>query len=187
MKNVNDKISMEYEARNSLNEDQYIKILNDFSNAQNIEKIINENHYYDVDDLFLTNHGMVLRKRFIGNLKELTLKVKQSDGDQEITIQYSNENTIDNLLSETMVTLLSKHINVLDLKEVGYLKTERIEIPLQQSLLVIDKNYYNEKTDFNLEVESNSREEAQKVLNELLKNMASKLTPNTWVNLEEQY
>ena len=48
------------------------------------------------------------------------------------------------------------------------LKTKRLEVNFEDYLLVIDKNFYNNKIDFNIEVESTSRELAQKYLIETI-------------------
>ena len=85
--NVNDKVSMEYEARVMIDEKTYhlfkeAKIKESLS----YHYIKNENIYFDNDDLYLTHHHMVLRIRTIDDKNhELTLKIKGENGDIEIT------------------------------------------------------------------------------------------------------
>ena len=75
---VNDNINMEYEARVMINEEQYINIRKHYLNSKYPkEVIINENFYFDTEDLKLTSSHKVLRMRKINNSKyELTLKIK---------------------------------------------------------------------------------------------------------------
>ena len=47
------------------------------------------------------------------------------------------------------------------IKKICSLKTERLEIHYKKYLLVIDKNYFRDKVDYNVEVESFSRKAAQ--------------------------
>ena len=54
------------------------------------------------------------------------------------------------------------------LKLIVSLKTERIEIPYQNYLFVLDKNYYRNKVDFNIEVESDSKKAAKCHLIEII-------------------
>ena len=170
--NVNDKVSMEYEARVMIDEKQYDSIKSFYLNKKEPKKIFtNKNTYFDDEDLYLTYHHMVLRIRQIDeDKKELTLKIKEKDGDIEITSdKYDSllKGKLDDL--EMIEALKLRGADPSKLKIVTTLITERIEIPYDNYLLVIDKNYYNDKVDYNIEVESSSREEAEKYLLEIIK------------------
>ena len=170
--NANDNINMEYEARVMINEEQYLNVKNYYlSRYKNAEIITNENTYFDTKDLYLTEHHMVLRLRKINDDKhELTLKIQEEKGCLEINHDLTL-NELDNLLNcnqlcgnEILTKLLEVGVNPNDIKLITTLKTDRVEIPFEKYLLVIDKNYYNEKVDFNLEVESTSKNNAENYL-----------------------
>ena len=67
-----------------------------------------------------------------------------------------------------LVLLKSKNIDLDRIKLIASLKTERKEIQFPEYLFVIDKNYYNDKVDFNLEVESTSKKLAKEYLNQII-------------------
>lgn len=173
--NKNKKVSMEYEARVMVNESQYLKIKQDYRNIGGIcKEFTNINTYFDTPDLYLTSHHMVLRIREIitndKSEKELTLKIKGENGDIEITHIIEDEIEYQNLLSinidskDILEELSHRGIDPQKLKIITTLTTERIEVSFSNYLLVIDKNFYNGKIDFNIEVESTSRELAKQYL-----------------------
>ena len=174
--NVNDKVSMEYEARVMISESEYLKIKEEYLNIGRIcREFTNKNTYFDSPDLYLTHHHMVLRIREIDGLeKELTLKVKGEDGDIEITHNIESEEEYQKLLSGNISNLeIEKEVSNRggDIKSLGVittLTTERVEVKFDDHLLVIDKNFYNNKVDFNLEVESTSRELAKEYLEKVI-------------------
>ena len=170
--NVNDKVSMEYEARVMIDENSYQQISAKVLNSGGICRVFtNKNTYFDTQDLYLTHHHMVLRIREIiskeSHEKELTLKIKGEEGDIEITreLNLNEEYLFD---EEIKKELSNQGVKVSRLEKITTLTTERIEIPYDDHLLVVDKNYYNDKIDFNLEVESTSRELAKKFLKEFI-------------------
>ncbi len=167
----NENINIEYEARAMISESQYHAILRDL--PVNVNKTTNTNNYFDYEDLFLTNHHMVLRTRNINENKyELTLKIKGKDGDIEhnLLLDYKDYVSInENILipnSEIKDKLLENNIELKRLKKITTLVTERIEFKLDKALIVIDKNSYNNKIDYNVEVESDSKESAIKYLDQ---------------------
>ena len=118
---------------------------------------------------------MLLRIREIDDSeKELTLKIKERDGDIEITHNIESEEEYQKLLSGNINNLdIEKEISSRggDIKSLGVittLTTERVEVEFDDHLLVIDKNFYNNKIDFNLEVESTSRELAKEYLEKVI-------------------
>ena len=74
--NVSNNISMEYEARVMVDENQYLKIRDFYlSRHPNYHQLVNKNIYLDTADLYIVHHEMVLRIRVIDEKeKELTLK-----------------------------------------------------------------------------------------------------------------
>ena len=164
--NGNDNINLEYEARVMINQNQYSQIKKSYANMERKE-FTNTNHYFDYEDLYLTNHGIVLRIRNIDDKKyELTLKIKGETGDLEVNHPLTS-NEANNILKTAIIPtsnvldeLSKRNIDLTKLKLIVSLKTERIEIEYPDYLLVIDKNYYRNKVDFNIEVESTSKKAA---------------------------
>ena len=172
--NVNDNINLEYEERVMITQNQYSQIVEEYSKYEQ-KKIVNTNYYFDYEDLQLTNSGMVLRARNIDDqIFELTLKIKQENGDIEVNHPLTSNEFLDIIEnekipdSEVLVLLNSKNIDLESIKLITSLKTERIEIEFPEYLFVIDKNYYNNKVDFNLEVESTSKKDAKTYLNQII-------------------
>lgn len=174
---VNENIAKEYEARVMINEEQYLNIRKHYlSSAYQYELIENENYYFDTNDLKLTNSHKVLRIRKINDQKfELTLKIQQADGCLEINQSLTSKEK-DKLierfdLSESKIKdeLLKLNIALSEIKYITSLKTERVEVKLNQCLLVIDKNYFRDRIDYNLEVESDTESHAKSQLFSIIK------------------
>ena len=174
---VNDNINMEYEARVMINEEQYLNIRKHYLNSKYPkEEIINENFYFDTEDLKLTSSHIVLRIRKINNSKyELTLKIKGENVDIEINHKLTDKEK-DDLLENSIISyspildkLKESNIDPDSIRYITNLKTERLEVRLEYCLLVIDKNYYRNKVDFNLEVESSAKSLAKSQLEEIIK------------------
>ena len=173
--NDKDNVNMEYEARVMITENQY-SLVKDFYLKTNLERhqLVNINYYYDDDKLTITNNSHVLRLRAIDDSKyELTLKIKGENGDIEINKPLTSfeirdiQNQVNVSDEDIIKQLKSINVDLANLKLIAKLKTERIEVVLINSLLVIDKNYYSDKIDFNLEVESISKSDAVALLKEI--------------------
>lgn len=171
--NKNLKVSNEYEARAMLSLDEYNSLVS-FYNVRRNHPILttNINKYFDTDDLYLVHHHMVLRIREVVNQKlEMTLKIKGEEGDIELTNDNLRANKALNpaYFDENISKALSdRGVDVSSIRYVAELKTERIEIIRKNYLIVIDKNFYNDKIDYNIEVESDSKKNAKKYLKKIL-------------------
>ena len=163
--NVTDNVSMEYEARVMITENQYSSVLDYYTRQdKNIHKLVNLNYYYDDDKMTISNSHNVLRLRSIDEANhELTLKIKGDNGDIEINRPLTSKqlNEFMNQINISDVEIINQlkqiGVDLENLKLIAKLKTERVEIQEEDYLLVIDKNYYNDKIDYNLEVESTSK------------------------------
>ena len=174
--NVNDNINMEFEARVMITEDQY-SLVKDFYTkpGKKFHELVNINYYYDDEKLSISNKHEVLRLRTINDVKhELTLKIKGENGDVEITKPLTSfeTGTVMNQINISDIEIMNRlreiEVDPANLKLVAKLKTERIEVEEENYLLVIDKNYYNDKIDFNLEVESTSKSDAIEYLKQII-------------------
>ena len=143
--------------------------------GKNCHQLVNINYYYDDEKLTISNSHQVLRLREIDeNKQELTLKIKADNGDIEINRPLTSKELHEMLnqinISDVEIIDRLKTIGVepVDLKLVAKLKTERIEIEEDDYLFVIDKNHHNDRIDYDLEVESTSKEEAIQFLKTII-------------------
>lgn len=148
--------SLECEKRAMLTFDQYKRLVADYIGKYVDYKIIDiENIYFEDDNFSLKANHSILRKRIIdGNKEELTLKIKGDKGDIEINETMESHPEIDKELNY-------KFNNYHPLTS---LKTKRIEIEIDDYLLVIDQNFYNGIIDYDVEVEAPTIEKAEKVI-----------------------
>lgn len=161
--------NIEMERRVMLNKAQYEALLNYSLKYSNRKSFTLVNHYFDDEDLSLRKNHYMLRIRNTDDSNfEVTLKVKGEKGDLEINNPISNEEV--NILikrfsyqNEEITPLLYKVTNK-EIKYITSLKTERIEIEFDDFLFVLDKNYYSDIVDYNLEIESSNIEKANEVI-----------------------
>ena len=170
--NVNGNINIEYEARVMITENQYSLIMKSYDGKG--RKLVNTNYYFDDEKKTLTNNGVVLRVRNIDDKYfELTLKIKGVNGDKEINYSLTSKEAglligkCDFNREEIAKEIKAYGLDTNDLKLITSLKTERLEIDDKKHLIVIDKNYYNNKVDFNIEVESTSKTLANQCLDQI--------------------
>ena len=171
-------IAKEFESRIMLTNDEYISVVYFFMKLYpNQHFLQNKNYYFDTDDFYLKNQHITLRVRFINDVKcELTLKIKGSNGDQEINDSLTfkqfellkNEGVFPIGNVRDYLLILSLPLNAY--KCLTSLYNLRLEIKQEDHLLVIDKNIYNDITDYNLEIETEDNVvHAQDVLSSYIK------------------
>ena len=161
--------NIENEKRLMLTLEQYEILMKDFIQIQGSVIFDQVNYYFDDEDLSLRDHHIVLRIRSINNNQyELTAKIKGDNGDTELNYPLSKEEVDtfisnptfdDNLLKETIENVTSKPVRL-----ITSLETRRLECQKEDHLVVIDKNHYSDVTDYNLEVEASSIEDASKYI-----------------------
>ena len=152
--------NIEIEKRVMLSKAQYDALLEYTSNYKDKESMVLLNHYFDDEDLALRKAHHMLRIRNINdNQYELTLKVKGDNGDLEINDPISLEE-VNELIEHFnyQINDIMDKVRLVTSKEIRYitsLKTERIEIHFPNYLFVLDKNYYSDVIDYDLEIEAN--------------------------------
>ena len=147
---------IEYEERVMIKESDYKKVIDDLiCNGYNCDCFTIENIYFDNDEYFIDKNGMMLRIRNTSTgIHELTLKVRQKEGVLEINETLEKHPQIDAALNNKFY----------EFKEIIKLVTKRIEIPIEDYLLVIDKNEYLDVIDFDIEVEAETQARAKEVM-----------------------
>lgn len=150
---------IEYEERVMVSENDYKKVIDDLTNAgYKLEPFTIENIYFDNKDFYIDKNGMMLRIRNTSQgIHELTLKIRQNEGVLEINETLDKHPQIDKCLNNKFN----------EFKPIITLKTKRIEIPIDDYLLVVDKNEYLDVIDYDIEVEANTQQRAKEVMLEL--------------------
>ena len=171
-------VGKEFESRIMLTNEEYLNVVSFYMKLYpNHHFLSNNNDYFDTKDLFLKNKHITLRIRTINDVRsELTLKIKDEQGDTEINDDISfKEKEI--LLKEKVFPegnvkryLLSLPIPLSDYENITSLYNRRLEIEYDDHILVIDKNEYNGIVDYNLEIEAKEDiNQAKRLLNEYIK------------------
>lgn len=162
---------MEFEAKNLLTEQEYELLITHFNQNKPKTQI---NHYFETDDFLLKSKGAALRIRELNNQYVLTLKQPEQDGLLETHVMITEEIKNQWLAGQIVVIPQFKNhldklgINPENLKYWGNLRTDRIEIEQEQITIVLDKSFYNNTIDYELEIEANSMTIAKDKLNQLL-------------------
>ena len=150
--------NLEIEFKNMLDESEYKKLIEHFAIEEN-QIWTQKNVYFDTKTFDLNKNQAALRVRIKNNTYELTLKTKADVGlietNQLITkSDYANLKH-DHLLVKGLVydKLLELGIDVNELRVITDLTTKRAEVSYEDGLLVLDKSFYGEVIDFELEYE----------------------------------
>lgn len=171
--------SLEFESRTMLNKVEYDKTVFYFLNNESFTPFITSltNEYFDNDNLDLLNSKIVLRVR--SSIAEgiiLTAKIPlvNFSGDKEISqiLSMDEYNSFKKgVFPDGPVKKILEDNNKLfpNIKYQTYLKCKRIEIKDGNYLIVIDKNDYLNNHDYNIEVEADSLENANKKILDLSK------------------
>ena len=171
-------IVKEFESRIMLTENEYFVIVSHYLRQYPNKKFLqNVNVYLDTEDLFLRKRHTPLRLRIINDAKyELTLKIKGQNGDDEINDDLTksgydlliNHDVFPDGMVRNYLLMLPYPLD--NYKQITTLYNRRLEIEIDDCLIVIDKNVYSDITDYNLEIESkNSLAEAKQMMKQLIK------------------
>ncbi|MEF9967519.1 MAG: DJ-1/PfpI family protein [Longicatena sp.] len=136
------KLEIEYKVL--LTEEEFNLLLDSYPNH---ELISQTNYYFDTTPS-LKERRMGCRIRKIDNKFIFTLKIKQSNGHQEIEFPISRFDINEPLIQECFVKY-----DIVNPRCVGELHTYRHLVQLSHAELCIDKNEYNGITDYEVEYE----------------------------------
>ncbi len=173
---------LEIEFKNMLTEADYTKIFECEFAADDEQKIMQSNYYFDTTDRLLKQQNSALRIRKTPSFNELTLKVPSQGFLLETNISLS-DNECSTLLNAKHFKFsdITSDIMIKDLKPdlVFYLfnqfETIRYEKDIDGHLLVLDQTtFQNGFVDYELEVESQSPEAGLDFFNSFLETHAIK-------------
>ncbi len=165
--------NIEIEAKVLLKAQEYDTLFAFFQ--KNVPSIYDQTNYYiDGDDKFLKKvHHLSLRVRKIDTY-DLTIKIPLKEGKKEVH-QIIEEEEFLNLKNnqvfpkgDILNLLVKNNIDISKLKIINQLRTIRYEISYSGAIACLDKNFYNGKIDYELEVEASSLKKAEEICREIL-------------------
>ena len=165
--------NIEIEAKVLLLKEDYLKVI-DGLNLKKYKKFKQTNYYIDTLDSLLKKIGIVLRIREKEDTFELTLKTPLSEGvlekNEDISWKAMEDMKDNNIFPEGGIKkfLAILGVKVEDLRILTSLKTERISVDYNGYKLDLDKSTYSGITDYELEIESSSMENAQSAATDIL-------------------
>ncbi|MHC0036684.1 CYTH domain-containing protein [Pseudoneobacillus sp. C159] len=167
---------LEIEFKNLLTKLEYEKIKTHFQ-LDNSQFLLQVNHYFDTPTFSLKEKHSALRIRKKADDFELTLKQPASVGlletNQILTAEQAHLAITENIIPDGEIIQLihSLKIDSNTLRFFGTLSTIRAEWEYRSGLLVLDRSYYLNTEDYELEYEVIDFEEGQKNFIELLSSM----------------
>ncbi|GEK89221.1 Uncharacterized protein YjbK [Alkalibacterium putridalgicola] len=170
---------VEIEYKNLLTQQEYDKLKTIFF-ADVSSPVIQENYYFDTQDAKLKDARCALRIRIKESSAEMTLKTPFEGHHTETTLDMTPVKARE-LITAGSFSLPEAIHNVLvqegikidqDVFKIAQLKTERLEAENPHSIIVLDKSYYSNQIDYELEVESDSKSTGEKLFAQILKEHA---------------
>lgn len=175
---------IEIEFKNLLTKEEYETLLNKLPFPKKGKKQIN--YYFETEDFKLRQYQAALRIRKKNNLYQLTLKEPHKDGLLEThdslteaeALSWINHHPIPKEATTVQLNQMNIHAN--ELHYVGSLTTIRREYQENGLIFVLDCSQYNHVEDYELEIESQSKETGLTALMNILEtyHITQKDTPN---------
>ncbi|PHK49847.1 CYTH domain-containing protein [Staphylococcus edaphicus] len=162
----------EIEFKQLLTQSQYQSIYTTY--FQDIETFKQINYYIDTPHFDLKAHHSALRIRVKDNAYEMTLKIPAEVGlmeynfDTQVVPELNKSITKQMLPTEIIEQLNKMDFDIAQLVILGALTTERLEKEINGNLLVLDKSYYLDVEDFELEFEVDDYDEGLIQFNNIL-------------------
>ena len=178
---------VEIEFKNLLTQQEYEGLKARFF-TENSVPVTQENYYFDTKDFSLKKASCALRIRIKEDDAEMTLKTPFEGHHTETTVDMSTEEARE-LSAEGSFSVPEAIVSVLkqedilisqDVIKIGQLKTERLEVEKPHVIIVLDKSFYSDKVDYELEIEADSKSAGEAFFFRLLEENAipRRNTPN---------
>ena len=167
---MNQEIEIEYKVL--LSKEKFAELLKSL-NFPN-EPFTQTNYYFETPDFTLKNNHSALRIRKKDSSYIVTLKEPHPQGILETHDTISEEKFQDaisnnNLIAPNCIKQLNKkNIYIDNIKYIGFLTTERYEFTENGLIYVLDKSFYNQIIDYELEIEAPSEGIGLNKFNELI-------------------
>jgi uncharacterized protein YjbK len=165
---------IEIEFKNMLTKAQYEALLQHF-HIQPKQIKYQVNHYFDTESWHLKQLMSGLRIRQIGDHFECTLKEKTTANAHLETTDSLTKEQAEQLLNGASFStpsvsqrLKALNIPIDELKLIGSLATNRVELNYKGGILVFDHSIYMEQNDYEVEYEAIDEATGQIIFNEFL-------------------
>jgi len=166
---------LEIEFKNMLIEAEYTSLLHYFF-QENSQPVSQRNTYFDTKTFYLKEHLCAFRIREKDHSAEMTLKTPVDGHHNEYTIPLDNSEAEALIkqgvfeLPDQLITALKEEGIMIDepVQKIAQLKTLRYEKKVKTGLIVLDKSWYNDTVDYELEVEAATVESGEQLMTDLL-------------------
>ncbi len=153
---------IENEFKIMLSKEQYEKLLSMYNWDEVIEQT---NHYYDTDDLRLSQQRVTCRVREIAG--EFFLQIKMPAEREFSRVELSEKlPSLPEIISKNELFELSGR-ELFDVKRIGQLFTKRSVKRFDGAEIDLDLSVYFSKTDYELEIEFTDENAAREILSEI--------------------
>ncbi|MGL5020447.1 MAG: CYTH domain-containing protein [Mycoplasmatales bacterium] len=155
---------MEFEKKGIISEDDFFKII---KKTKVKEIITQDNYYFETSDEFFKNNNSALRVRVKNDAYELTLKVQRELGNLEYNYDISKEEFTKMKITMKLPKVLHKYIDsTLTFDNIKIIKTDRHIIEFNQHIIELDKTTFMNSIDYEIEVEAENLNQAQKIMDQ---------------------
>lgn len=148
------------------------------------EPFTQTNYYFETSDLKLKEFNSALRIRKKNSDYIVTLKEPHPEGilethDKILEEDFNNAIYRNELSAPNCTRQLQKmNISLDNIEYIGFLTTERYEFTEDSLIYVLDKSFYNDNVDYELEIEAPSQVIGIKKFNELISRFNIKKVPS---------
>lgn len=174
--------TIEKEFKNLLNKEEYEALITAF-NLDETDPIKQTNVYFDTPDFKLKALNSGLRIRMYEDKAEITLKTPIQENEK---LETNNDLTLDEakilidahqMKASGNVAVKLKELGIAteDLVIIGQLSTIRYDFPGDKGTYFLDKSFYQDQMDYELEFESETLEEGALTFQDFLNNHGIKV------------
>ena len=176
---------IEIEFKNFLTKAQYEQLLIHFQ-VQSTQIVRQANHYFDTPTQHLKQLASGLRIREVGEAIECTLKERTAQHSHLETTNPLTRSQADDMLAtgtvhapDVQIRLETLSVPLHELALFGSLVTDRVELPYQGGLLVLDHSFYLHCEDYEVEYETTDESVGQQIFEQFLQqfNIEKQPTP----------
>ena len=159
---------IENEFKIMLSKEKYEQLLEIYD----FKTIVQVNHYYDTDDLQMSERHITVRVRELDG--KYFLQMKLPTGVEHSRVELEKElDRVPEILAGFVLTAVSD-VDCPEVKHIGTLKTTRSVWKFDGGELDLDRSEYFGKTDYELEIEFTDEQAARSVLAEITEKLGIK-------------
>lgn len=152
---------IENEFKLMLSKEQYEKLLT----AYDFKTIVQTNHYYDTDDLQMSERHITVRVRELDGKYFFQMKLPTNVAHSRVELSKELDR-LPEIFAGFVLTAFSG-VECPEVKHIGTLKTTRSIWKFDGGEIDLDRSEYFDKTDYELEVEFTDEQAARAILSEI--------------------